>query len=143
MTQHSKQEILLQAENVCRSIGGVPILSDISFTIHNITRPGVAQGQVVSLIGRSGMGKTQLFRMLAGLQVPDSGRILLEAKRPVQAGDMGVIFQNYYLFEWRTVRESLQLAARQNPALRSQVKDAIASYAADFGLDDRLDCYPQ
>lgn len=143
MTQHNKEEVLLQAEHLGRSIDGVPILSDIDFTIRNITRAGVAQGQVVSLIGRSGIGKTQLFRMLAGLQAPDSGRILIDGKRPVRAGDMGVIFQNYYLFEWRTVRQSLQLAARRNARLQGTVAEAIAVYAAGFGLEDRLDCYPR
>ncbi|TCJ18650.1 ABC transporter ATP-binding protein [Flaviaesturariibacter flavus] len=142
MIQHNKEEILLQAEGVCRSIAGTPILSDISFTIRNITRPGVAQGQVVSLIGRSGIGKTQLFRLLAGLQPPDSGSIRIDG-RPVQAGDMGVVFQNYYLFEWRTIGTSLVMAARQNPALKSTARDAVAEAAARFGLSDRLQAYPQ
>jgi ABC-type nitrate/sulfonate/bicarbonate transport system ATPase subunit len=142
MTEHKKEEVLLQAEGVCRSINGVPILSDISFTIRNITRPGVQQGQVVSLIGRSGMGKTQLFRLLAGLESPDSGYINID-DRPVRAGDMGVVFQNYYLFEWRTIRESLQMAARRNSSLGSNAKEAVKAAAAEFGLQDRLDCYPQ
>ncbi|RYZ23566.1 MAG: ABC transporter ATP-binding protein [Chitinophagaceae bacterium] len=142
MTQHNKEEILLQADGVCRSIGGAPILSDISFTIRNITRPGVAQGQVVSLIGRSGIGKTQLFRLLAGLEAPDSGTIEIDG-RPVRAGDMGVVFQNYYLFEWRTVGESLLMAAKQNPALQVSAKDAVKEAAARFGIEDRLQAYPQ
>ena len=62
---------------------------------------------MVSLIGRSGIGKTQLFRILAGLQKPTSGTVELKNKETVKAGDMGVIFQNYYLFEWRTVYQSL------------------------------------
>ncbi|GAB4094326.1 ABC transporter ATP-binding protein [Flaviaesturariibacter terrae] len=143
MQTYQKEEVLLDVQGLERSINGRPILSDINFTIRNITRPGVAQGQVVSLIGRSGIGKTQLFRLLAGLEIPDKGAVLLDGTRPVRAGDMGVIFQNYYLFEWRTLYESLWLAARQNDSLRANAKEAINGYAADFGLADRLQCYPQ
>src|SRR3954468_22659434 len=117
MTAHIKAEVLLKAENVNLSLCGKPILRDINFSIKNIVRPGMQQGQVVSLIGRSGIGKTQLFRILSGLQKPDAGQILVRGYtgpsdeeslarykpwtlRPVHAGDMGVIFQNYYQFGW-------------------------------------------
>ena len=106
------------------------------------------QGQVVSLIGRSGIGKTQLFRILSGLQKPDAGQILVRegkpwALRPVHAGDMGVIFQNYYQFGWRTVEQSLMLAARQNKALMGQERDALLEYAGQFDLSDVLKKYPR
>jgi polar amino acid transport system ATP-binding protein/sulfate transport system ATP-binding protein/NitT/TauT family transport system ATP-binding protein len=47
---------------------------------------------------------------------------------------MGVIFQSYYLFEWRTIEQSLMMAARQNPLLKGNEKAAIKSYAEDFSL---------
>jgi ABC-type nitrate/sulfonate/bicarbonate transport system ATPase subunit len=101
------------------------------------------QGQVISLIGRSGIGKTQLFKILSGLQSPTSGEILIHKNRKVEPGDMGVIFQNYYLFEWRSVHKSLLLAAGKNPLLKGKEKDAIKQYAADFNLLDHLHKYPQ
>lgn len=142
MTQHTKEEILLQAVDVQLSFDR-PILRDINFCIHNIVRPGLQQGQVVSLIGRSGIGKTQLFKILSGLQSPSSGQVTIHQNKPVRAGDMGVIFQNYYLFEWRTIYQSLYLAAKKNKALWGQEKQAIEQYAASFQLGEHLHCYPQ
>lgn len=158
MTHYTKESVLLEARQVSLSYGDKCILRDINFCIRDIVRPGVQQGQVVSLIGRSGIGKTQLFRMLSGLQEPSSGNILLwERKpsetssgaidiyneRPVQAGDMGVIFQNYYLFEWRSIHQSLRLAARQNKALKGNEEEAIRSYITSFDIPDILPLYPQ
>jgi len=143
MTTHTKAEILLKAENVQLIYEEKIILRDINFNIRNIIRPGVNQGQVVSLIGRSGIGKTQLFRLLSGLRKPSSGKITINNDQVVKAGDMGVIFQNYYLFEWRTVMQSLMLAAKQNPQLKGKEKEAIENYAAAFDIREHLSLYPQ
>jgi ABC-type nitrate/sulfonate/bicarbonate transport system ATPase subunit len=157
MTTYSKQDILLQAKGVSLSYGSKCILRDVNFVIRDVVRPGLQQGQVVSLVGRSGIGKTQLFRMLSGLQKPSSGEIILHERRPVetgrglvqvwqeravQAGDMGVIFQNYYQFGWRTVYGSLLLAARKNRALAGKEEEAIRDYACRFDIGDVLDHYP-
>ena len=143
MTTHTKAEILLKAENVQLVYEEKIILRDINFNIRNIIRPGVNQGQVVSLIGKSGIGKTQLFRLLSGLRKPSSGKITINNDQAVQAGDMGVIFQNYYLFEWRTVLQSLMLAAKQNPQLRGKEREAIENYATSFDIREHLSLYPQ
>jgi ABC-type nitrate/sulfonate/bicarbonate transport system ATPase subunit len=157
MTTYTKQDILLQAKGVSLSYGSKCVLRDINFVIRDIVRPGLQQGQVVSLVGRSGIGKTQLFRVLSGLQKPGSGEIILHERKPletgrgvvqvwqerrVQAGDMGVIFQNYYQFAWRTVYRSLLLAARKNKALAGQEEEAIREYAHRFDIGDVLDHYP-
>lgn len=157
MTTYSKKEILLQATDVSLSYGSKCILHDINFSIRDIVRPGLQQGQVVSLVGRSGIGKTQLFRVLAGLQKPGSGSVVIRERRPaetgggtiqiwrerkVEPGDMGVIFQNYYQFGWRTVRGSLLLAARQNPALAGKEDEAMQEYAGRFDIGDVLHHYP-
>jgi polar amino acid transport system ATP-binding protein/sulfate transport system ATP-binding protein/NitT/TauT family transport system ATP-binding protein len=137
-----KTETLLKAENISLSYNDKLILRNINFYIKDIVRPDIKQGQVVSLIGRSGIGKTQLFRILAGLQKPSSGVIRLRNNETVKAGDMGVIFQNYYLFEWRTVYHSLLIAAKQNDALRGNEKTIIEDYADQFNLKDELKKYP-
>jgi ABC-type nitrate/sulfonate/bicarbonate transport system ATPase subunit len=143
MTVYSKQQVLLQAENVCLNYGGVPVLSDINFTIKNIVRPGMSQGQIVSLLGRSGVGKTQLFRLLAGLQQPTSGSIVLNENKQVEAGDMGVVFQNYYLFEWKNIYQSLMMAACRNPAFKGNEKEVIEKMAQQFEITNALQKYPQ
>lgn len=157
MTTYTKEEVLLQARDISLTYGNKCILHDINFCIRDIIRPGLQQGQVVSLIGRSGIGKTQLFRVLSGLQKPSSGSITIRERkvtenrngsidffqeRTVAPGDMGVIFQNYYQFGWRTVQQSLMLAARQNKALAGQEEDTIRRYAGQFELSDVLHRYP-
>ncbi len=143
MTTCIKKQTLLQAENVSLSYDNKPVLRDISFAIRDIVRPGVTQGQVVSLVGRSGIGKTQLFKLLSGLQPPTSGTIVLQGNKAVKAGDMGVVFQHYYLFEWRTIYQSLLLSAKQNHQLKGNEKEAIENGAHEFGLTDVLHHYPQ
>jgi len=157
MTPYSKKEVLLQARDVSLAYGNKCILREINFSIRDIVRPGLQQGQVVSLVGRSGIGKTQLFRVLSGLQKPSGGSIIIRERkpaetgggtieiwreRPVESGDMGVIFQNYYQFGWRTVRQSLLLAARKNPVLAGAEEDAIREYAGRFAITDCLQQYP-
>lgn len=158
MTAYTKGEVLLQARDLHLSYGETCILRNINFNIRDVVRPGLQQGQVVSLIGRSGIGKTQLFRILSGLQQPSSGSITIRDWKPtenaagsieiyrertVQPGDMGVIFQNYYQFGWRTVRQSLLLATRQNKSLAGREEEAIGHYTAQFDLSDMLHHYPQ
>jgi ABC-type nitrate/sulfonate/bicarbonate transport system ATPase subunit len=157
MTPYTKKDVLLQARNVSLSYDRHCILYDICLSIRDIVRPGLQQGQVVSLVGRSGIGKTQLFRLLSGLQRPASGEITIRERVPsaspdgsiqvyreriVQPGDMGVIFQNYYQFGWRTVQQSLMLAARQNKALTGNEADAIRQYTQQFDISDVVSRYP-
>ncbi|HEY4063160.1 MAG TPA: ATP-binding cassette domain-containing protein [Puia sp.] len=157
MTAYTKEEVLLRARDLSLTYGDKCILHDINFCIRDIIRPGLKQGQVVSLIGRSGIGKTQLFRILSGLQKPSSGSITIRERkvqensngsidmyheRKVAPGDMGVIFQNYYQFGWRTVQQSLMLAARQNKRLAGREEDTIRQYAGQFELSDVLHRYP-
>ena len=157
MTPYIKKEVLLQARDLSLSYDGKSILRDINFCIRDIVRPGLQQGQVVSLVGRSGIGKTQLFRVLSGLQRPDAGSIMIRERVPVEKGngsievyrermvrpgDMGVIFQNYYQFGWRTVQQSLMMAARQNKALEGKEADAIRRFTLQFDIPDILHRYP-
>lgn len=142
MMNYSKNEVLLSVRNLDLTMANRSILKNVNFNIHNITRPGITQGQVVSLVGRSGIGKTQLFRILAGLNTPDKGEVLLSNNKPVSAGDMGVVFQNYYLFEWRTIEQSLFMAAKQNPLLVDNAANAVIEHARSFDLHLHLDKYP-
>ncbi len=106
-----KDEVLLQVKDLS-VLYNVPILKGVELTIQNIKRPGLTQGQKEAILAPSGMGKTQLFNCLSGLQEPSSGEILIgTAQQPVKAGMVGVVPQNYLLFDHRTVGSSLMLAA--------------------------------
>lgn len=77
--------------------GTVRALNDVSFDV----RPG----EFVCIVGPSGCGKTTLFRIVAGLETPTRGSVSLDGE--VVSGptaDMGIVFQEYHLFPWRTVR---------------------------------------
>jgi bicarbonate transport system ATP-binding protein len=71
----------------------------------------IKKGEFVSLIGHSGCGKSTLLNMIAGLDLPTEGLVTLEGQRITQPGpDRMVVFQNYSLLPWRTVRENIALA---------------------------------
>src|SRR4028118_1156306 len=71
----------------------------------------IKKGEFVSLIGHSGCGKSTLLNMIAGLDLPTEGVVTLEGQRITQPGpDRMVVFQNYSLLPWRTVRENITLA---------------------------------
>lgn len=135
------KEILLSVENICLSLGGSQILKDINFTVSNIIRPNVKQGQVVSLIGRSGIGKTQLFRLLAGLNQPDSGQIVLNKDGKyslVKEGNVGIVTQQYILLEHRTIKKNFSIAMRHSDKDIEYHNTLIHS----FDLKEHLNKFP-
>ncbi len=144
MTYH-KNDIILQAENISLRFGGKQILRDVNFCVHDIVRPGVRQGQVVSLIGRSGIGKTQLFKIISGLQTPTTGVVKMDTDlHEVKAGHVGVVPQSYILFNHRTVHNNLLIGldhAKQHYAEREK-DELIWDYAGNFGLKEHLKKYP-
>jgi ABC-type nitrate/sulfonate/bicarbonate transport system ATPase subunit len=132
---YSRQERLLTIENLTIKYGEKTILNDISVHIDNIVRPGLNQGQVVALVGPSGIGKTQLFRCIAGLQQPTSGKILLGREQiPTEAGAVGVVMQHYPLLPHRTVRSNLHVACGDN----KRIDDLLTR----FSLNDKAPLYP-
>ena len=71
----------------------------------------IKKGEFVSLIGHSGCGKSTLLNMIAGLDLATEGLVTLEGQRIKKPGpDRMVVFQNYSLLPWRTVRENIALA---------------------------------
>jgi polar amino acid transport system ATP-binding protein/sulfate transport system ATP-binding protein len=126
------RETLLRVEHVSKSYGDSQILRDVNLEIKNIVRPGMTQGQVVALLGPSGVGKTTLFRILAGLEEPDDGLVLVEDGRPVERGMVGVVAQSYPLFAHRRVLGNLAVAGRQSglsgPASVSKAKELLSRF---------------
>jgi ABC-type nitrate/sulfonate/bicarbonate transport system ATPase subunit len=145
--EYKRGEVLLQSQDINLSFGSKVVLKDINFTIHNVIRPNMSQGQVISLVGKSGCGKTQLLRILGGLNTPTSGQVVVSIDgtlKVVKSGDMGLVPQDYYLFEWRKIREILNLAVGHNKGIsKDQRKDLVDHYVGEFGLVDNLDKYPR
>jgi ABC-type nitrate/sulfonate/bicarbonate transport system ATPase subunit len=139
-----REETILKVENVSLTYDR-PILRDINFEVHNITRPGIQQGQVVSLIGRSGIGKTQLFKILSGLLKPNSGNVKIDKDlHPVVAGEVGIVPQNYILFNHRTIQQNLEIGLRstRHELTAAEKKQRIEEYSEKFGLAEHLKKYP-
>jgi ABC-type nitrate/sulfonate/bicarbonate transport system ATPase subunit len=141
--EYEHKEVILKAENVNVALGGVPILRDVNLEVRDIVRPDTIAGQVVGLLGPSGIGKTTLFRVLAGLDLPDSGKVLLGAEGPpVQRGMVGVVAQHYPLFAHRTVLGNLMVAGRQAGLSREQAREKATGYLTRFGMEDKGKNYP-
>jgi len=133
---------LLTIDQVCVRYDR-PILEGVSCHIDNIRREGLQQGQVVCLLGPSGIGKSQLFRCIAGLQKPTSGSIRLNGSdREVWPGEVGVVAQNYPLFNHRTVWGNLMLAARRHGRDAVAARDACIALLEKFGLLDSANSHP-
>lgn len=149
-------ETLLQFENISMAYGKIKfnadgtiaqadhlILDGISETVKNIIRPGITQGQIVTLLGPSGRGKTQLFRIIAGLQRPTTGRVLIGPEgTPVRAGMVGVISQFYPLLEHRTVLQNLVIAGKQANLTHTEATEKAMHYLERFQLADKCSQWP-
>jgi NitT/TauT family transport system ATP-binding protein len=106
----------------------------------------VRQGEFVSIIGPSGCGKTTLLNMVGGFVKPTRGRVLLDDATIEGPGpDRGVIFQEYGIFPWLTVRGNIEFglrlaAARVSGAQRTEIVDR---YMALMGLTEFADHHPK
>jgi polar amino acid transport system ATP-binding protein/sulfate transport system ATP-binding protein len=141
--RYELKETLLTLEDLGLSLGGKPILNGVNACVRNVTRPGVLQGQVVGVLGPSGVGKTQLFRLLSGLTLPDRGRVLVGPKQePVTRGRVGVVAQAYPLFEHYSVLQNLVVAARQHGLDKAEARRQATEMLARFALRECASAYP-
>lgn len=136
-------ETLLKIDNVSLSYDGKVILRDVNAEIRDIVREGHTQGQVVGFLGPSGIGKTQMFRIIAGLNQPTSGQVLVGPQQvPVKAGMVGVVPQDYPLFENRTIFSNLLLAAEQSAGSHDAAHEKVMGYLRRLDMVDRAQLYP-
>ena len=142
MTDHIYKEPILSLRDVSMQFGGEVVLRDISLDVLNVVRPGVSQGQVVGFYGRSGIGKSVLCRIIAGLLPPSTGTVLVAApQRPVCPGDVGFVQQRYPLFDHRTLLDNLLVAAgrKHSPA---EAKARSEDFLTRFDLAPHRRKYP-
>lgn len=105
-------ETILEVEGVNKSFGDKVVLRDVNFTIPDIIRPNMTQGQVFAILGKSGRGKTTLARIIGGLLPPTSGKILMGKERTaVRPGEVGFVFQNHITLEHLSVHSYLMVSA--------------------------------
>lgn len=136
-----KKQTILKAENVSLTLNGNLILRDINLHIEDIIRPGIQTGQIVALLAPSGVGKTQLLRLISGLTKPSTGTISIgETLTPVKLGEVGVVQQNYPLFEHRTVLSNLGFINKKYTV--KEGKEKAEEYLNLFNLWDKRNLYP-
>ncbi|MBP6900484.1 MAG: ABC transporter ATP-binding protein [Burkholderiaceae bacterium] len=95
----------------------------------------VAENDFITILGPSGCGKSTLLRIIAGLDVPTGGEVLLDGQRIAGPGaDRGMVFQSYTLFPWLTVLDNVCFGLRERGLPRSEQLDIAQGFIAKVGL---------
>jgi ABC-type nitrate/sulfonate/bicarbonate transport system ATPase subunit len=152
-TAYEQKDTVLYVENLSITYGDKLIISNINFEEKDIQRPGKVQGQTIAFVGRSGRGKSTLFRALTGLEEPTTGSVLIpdytkqivngqQPARKVQEGDVGFVNQKYTLFRHKTILQALVFALRNSGLSENEKNDKIMQYISDWGLEACKNQYP-
>jgi len=118
--------------------GPMRVVDDVSYEIRD--------REFVSVIGPSGCGKTTMLNMVAGFMQPTTGRVLLDGAPVAGPGpDRGVMFQEYGVFPWLTVRENIAFGLRLavNRAAAVERDEIVARYMRLMGLEEFADAWPR
>jgi multiple sugar transport system ATP-binding protein len=117
---------------------GQPAVRDVSLAIPH--------GELLVIVGPSGSGKSTVLRLIAGLEQPTSGRILVGdvdvTQVPPEGRDLAMVFQSYALYPHMTVRENLAFGLRVRGADRAAIRDRVARAATTLGIEPLLDRKP-
>jgi ABC-type multidrug transport system ATPase subunit len=147
---YTTENTLLYVEDLSVTYGTKTVIKDINFVEKDVIRKDSVTGQVIAFVGRSGRGKSTLFRALTGLVVPTTGKILIadtttdaenDAKQ-VEEGDIGFVDQRYTLFRNKTVYEALMFALRNKKVSKEEKHEKIMTYLSTWGLENMKDQYP-
>jgi len=104
----------------------------------------VAHNDFITVLGPSGCGKSTLLRIVAGLDTPSTGRVLLDGQPVVGPGaDRGMVFQSYTLFPWLTVRENICFGLREKGMPAAEQAEIAARFIAEVGLAGFEGHYPK
>jgi len=104
----------------------------------------IAENDFVTILGPSGCGKSTLLRIVAGLDRPTAGEVLLDARRIEAPGaDRGMVFQSYTLFPWLTVLDNICFGLRERGAPRAEQLAVANGFVAKVGLAGFEHHYPK
>src|SRR5215212_4425676 len=113
--------VLVQFEDVRKRFGNSAAVEGVSLSI--------LEAEFFALLGPSGCGKTTLLRMLAGLETPDAGCILLDGKDlapiPPYRRPINMMFQNYALFPHLNVQNNVAFGLRQDGLPRAEIEQRV------------------
>jgi ABC-type Fe3+/spermidine/putrescine transport system ATPase subunit len=135
--QHHR-EAAAGVRSISKSFRGTVVLEDINFD--------VAEGESLVLLGASGSGKTTILRIIAGLEEPDTGRVILHGKEvtelPARERGVGVIFQAYALFPRMTVEQNIGYGLRIRSRPRKEIKETVDRLIGLVRLEEHRKKYP-
>ena len=128
----------VEMKHINKTFDGFQASRDVSF--------GVEKGHLAALLGPSGSGKTTILRMIAGLDKPDSGDIIIDDARvnniPGSKRGIGFVFQNYALFRYMTVAENIAFGLRVQKRSRAEIKNRVDELLQLISMEDLGKRYP-
>jgi molybdopterin-binding protein len=129
---------MLSLKHISKGFNGKAVIKDVSLE--------VSEGQYFVLLGSSGVGKSLLFEMIAGITSPDSGKVLLDGlditEQKIQKRKIGLVFQHSVLFPHMSVYDNVAYPFKCRKFSSSQIKARVKSMADDFGFAALLDRKP-
>ena len=128
----------VELKNINKNFGSFKASDNVSF--------GIEKGKLIGLLGPSGSGKTTILRMIAGLETPDSGDILIDGKRinDVQASKRGIgfVFQSYALFQYMTVFDNIAFGLKVQKKSKKEIHEKVMELVKLIGLEGLQNRYP-
>ena len=128
----------VELKNINKHFGNFKASDNVSF--------GIEKGKLIGLLGPSGSGKTTILRMIAGLENPDSGEIIIDGKVinnvPASKRGIGFVFQSYALFRYMTVFENIAFGLRVLKKSENEIKEHVAELVKLIGLEGLENRYP-
>jgi sulfate transport system ATP-binding protein len=130
--------VKIELRQLSKTFGSVTAASNLSFE--------VKAGELLGLLGPSGSGKTTVLRMIAGLETPDSGDILIDGIRvndlPAQQRNIGFVFQHYALFKHLTVFHNIAFGLTVKRWKKAQIAARVSELLRLLGLEGLAERYP-
>ena len=103
----------------------------------------IPKSEFVCMFGASGCGKSTLLRIIAGFEEPTTGEVAIDGKPVTGPGsDRGMVFQDYALFPWMTVRQNISFGPRQRHLAREEIDRTTDEFVRMVGLERFADRYP-
>ena len=128
----------VELRNINKTFGTYEASKEINF--------GIEKGKLIGLLGPSGSGKTTILRMIAGLETPDSGEILIDGKVvnniPASERGIGFVFENYALFRYKTVYDNIAFGLKIQKKSKSEIDERVRELVRLVGLEGLEKRYP-
>lgn len=120
----------VELKNINKTYGDYKASDNVSF--------GIEKGKLIGLLGPSGSGKTTILRMIAGLEQPDSGEIIIDGRvvndEPASERGIGFVFQNYALFRYMTVYDNIAFGLKVQKADKKYIRQRVMELVELIGL---------